>query len=153
MLTKREIVLVALTVFLMSIPLVIVASQNQPTTLPSSVFEWKSVKVEKTKVGERRQFFDTPTETLNNLEVHATTLNPGEYAHAAHQHPDEEMFIVQEGTVEALVNGELKRGGPGSVVFQAPNRQHRIQNVGTTRAQYHVIRWRTAKTGAASAKP
>lgn len=154
MLTKREAVLVALTVLLMSIPLVIVANQNRPIPLPSSVFEWKSVKMVPTKVGERRQFFDTPTETLDNLEVHATTLNPGEYAHAAHQHPEEELMIVKEGTVEALVNGELKRVGPGSLNFQAPNRLHSIKNVGTTQASYHVLKWRTAKTAAsATTKP
>ena len=155
MLTKRELSLVALTMVLMGVPLVIVANQrNLLATLPSAVFEWKSIKATPTKVGEKRQFLDTPTETLDNLEIHATTLNPGEFAHAAHQHPEEELMIVKEGTVEALVNGELKRVGPGSLIFQAPNRLHSIRNVGTTSAMYHVLKWRTAKTAAAAtAKP
>ncbi|GAB3868233.1 hypothetical protein GCM10028824_12540 [Hymenobacter segetis] len=155
MLTKRELNLVGLTALLMCIPMAIVASQNRlPGPLPSSVFEWNDYKAVPTKVGERRPFFDSPTETLDNLEVHATTLNPGEYAHPAHQHPDEELMIVREGTVEALVNGELKRVGPGSLIFQAPNKMHSIKNVGTTRATYHVLRWRTSKTGpAAVSKP
>lgn len=155
MMTKREGKLVALTALLMSVPLVIVANKNNLlATLPSAVFEWKNIKATPTKVGEKRQFLDSPTETLDNLEIHATTLNPGEFAHPAHQHPEEELMIVKEGTVEALVNGELKRVGPGSLIFQAPNRLHSIKNVGTTQATYHVLKWRTAKTAApAPTKP
>ena len=145
--THRELTLVATTALLMSVPLAIVAHQNHVlTTLPSSAIEWNDVKATPTRVGEKRQFFDTPTETLDNLEMHATTLNPGEAAHPPHQHVEEELTIVKEGTVEALVNGELKRVGPGSLIFQAPNRLHSIRNVGTTRATYHVLKWRTAKT-------
>ena len=41
-----------------------------------------------------------PTATLDELEIHITTLNKGETPHAPHQHPDEELVIVKEGTVE-----------------------------------------------------
>lgn len=155
MITKRDFALVSLTALLMCVPLVIVANKSKLLpTLPSLTIEWNTLKVTPTKVGEKRQFLDSPTETLENMEIHATTLNPGEFAHAPHQHPEEELMIVREGTVEALVNGELKRVGPGSIIFQAPNRMHSIQNVGITRVTYHVIKWRTAKTGpAANAKP
>ena len=70
-----------------------------------------------------------------------TTLNPGESPHPPHQHPDEEVMIIKEGTVETLVNGETKRIGPGSVIFQAANQLHGIRNVGTVPATYHVIKW------------
>ncbi|ALW87290.1 cupin [Hymenobacter sedentarius] len=153
--TRRELTLVALTALLMSIPLAIMANnEHLLATLPSSVYEWKASKATPTKVGEKRQFLDSPTETLENLEIHATTLNPGEFAHPAHQHPEEELMIVKEGTVEALVNGEFKRVGPGSLIFQAPNRLHSIRNVGTTQATYHVLKWRTVKTAVpTTAKP
>ncbi|WP_204248371.1 cupin domain-containing protein [Hymenobacter sp. PAMC 26628] len=101
-------------------------------------------------MGAKRQFCDSPTETLQNLEIHATTLRPSEFAHPAHQHPEEELMIVREGTVIALVNGELKRVGPGSAIFQAPNRLHSIQNVGQTPVVYHVIKWRSTATGPAA---
>lgn len=155
MITKREFSLVALTMLVMSILVVMMANKaNVFATLPSAIFEWNNSKAIPTKVGEERQFLDTPTETLDNLEIHATTLNSGEFAHPAHQHPEEELMIVKEGTVEALVNGELKRVGPGSLILQAPNRLHSIRNVGTASATYHVLKWRTAKTAAAvTAKP
>jgi quercetin dioxygenase-like cupin family protein len=87
-----------------------------------------------------------PTATLDELEIHITTLKPGLASHAPHQHPNEEMLVVREGTVEALVNGELKRVGPGSIIFQASNQLHNVKNVGDTPATYHVINWKTAAT-------
>jgi quercetin dioxygenase-like cupin family protein len=73
--------------------------------------------------------------------MHITTLNPGLSSHAPHKHPDEEVIIIKEGIVESLVNGQLRRVGPGSVVFQAANQLHGITNVGDTPATYHVIKW------------
>ena len=97
--------------------------------------------VHKTPIGESRKVFRAPTATLDELECHVTTLNPGELAHPPHQHPDEELLIIKEGTVEALVAGEWKRVGAGSVIFQASNQLHAIRNVGDTPATYHVIKW------------
>ena len=112
-----------------------------PAIMSSSIFDWTQVPVKKTAKGEVRSFFRSPTATLDELECHVTTLNPGEMAHPAHQHPDEEIIIVKEGTVESLVNGEYRTVGPGSVIFQAANQMHSIKNAGTTPATYHVIKW------------
>jgi mannose-6-phosphate isomerase-like protein (cupin superfamily) len=107
----------------------------------SAVFDWTQLPVRTTAKGETRRVCRAPTATLDELECHITTLNPGEIAHPAHQHPDEELLIIKEGTVEALVNGEMKRVGAGSVIFQAANQMHSIRNVGDTPATYHVIKW------------
>lgn len=60
-------------------------------------------------------------------------------------------MIVKEGTVEALVNGQLRRVGPGSVIFQAANQLHSLRNVGQTPATYHVFKW--ASPGMLKAQP
>lgn len=109
--------------------------------LPSTAFAWDSVPVRKTEVGSVRQVVRSPTATLDELEIHITTLNPGQTSHAPHQHPNEELLIVKEGTVEALVNGEWKTLGVGSVIFQASNQLHGIRNVGAGPATYHVVNW------------
>ena len=113
----------------------------QTPVMGSRVFLWESLKVEDTKVGQRRDVVRAPTVTLDELEMHITTLNGGEQSHPPHQHAAEELLIIKEGTLEALVNGEHKRVGPGSVVFQASNQPHTIRNVGTAPATYHVIQW------------
>ena len=107
----------------------------------SSVFDWNAIEAKPSKTGSVRSFFRAPTATLDELECHATTLNPGEAAHAPHQHPDEELIIVKEGTLEANLNGQLKRVGPGSIIFAASNQLHGVRNAGQTTAAYHVIRW------------
>jgi quercetin dioxygenase-like cupin family protein len=139
MITRRD-VLVAVAAGTMTLA-VVVAVHAKSEVLSSRVFDWNDLKVEQTKTGSTRKVVQQPTATLDELEIHVTTLNPGETPHAPHKHPDEELLVVQQGTVESLVNGELKRVGPGSVIFQAANQLHSIRNVGSTPATYHVIKW------------
>jgi quercetin dioxygenase-like cupin family protein len=128
------------------------ASENtptsQPTTLPSGVFNWAEMAVKATASGERRALAQQPTATLDELEMHITTLNPGERAHAPHRHPHEELILLKEGTLEAMINDRLIPMPAGSVLFIAPNDLHVVRNVGTTPATYFVVTWRTPRTEA-----
>lgn len=124
----------------------VVTAQTQKTVMRSALFEWNAVPAKQTEVGAARQFFRSPTATLDELELHVTTLNPGLSSHAPHKHPNEELVIIKEGTVEALVGGEWKKAGPGSVIFNASNELHALKNTGTTPATYHVINWRSPGT-------
>jgi quercetin dioxygenase-like cupin family protein len=125
------------------------AIADQGPIMGSAAFDWNAIPVKATEVGSVRSFFKARTATLEELEVHVTTLGPGKSPHPPHRHPNEEMVIVKQGTVEVLVNGEWKRVGPGSVIFNASNQLHGLRNVGTEQAIYHVINWRTAATPAA----
>src|SRR5215212_2016184 len=140
MITRRD-VFVAL--FTLVVTLGAVAAQTQTSVMRSALFEWNAVPAKQTNVGAARQFFRSPTATLDELELHVTTLNPGLSSHAPHQHPNEELVIIKEGTVEALVKGEWIKAGPGSVIFNASNELHALKNTGTTPATYHVINWRS----------
>ncbi len=111
-----------------------------------SVYDALAMTPKPTKVGNVRQVMNGPTATLENLELHVTTLNPGEASHPPHKHPNEEMIIIREGTVETLSNGEWKRLGPGGVILNGSNQMHDLKNVGTVPAVYHVINWKTAAT-------
>jgi quercetin dioxygenase-like cupin family protein len=122
------------------------AEAPAPAVMHSGVFSWESLAPQATKVGAVRRVFDNPTLTLNQLELHITTLKPGEAPHGPHRHPDEELIIVKEGTIESNMDGVLRRLGPGSVIFQASNELHTVKNVGDTDATYHVIRWKSAAT-------
>ena len=108
----------------------------------STVFEWVTLEAKPTQVGARRDVMRAPTPTLDELEIHITTLNVGQVSHPPHQHPEEELLIVKEGTVETLQNGKPSRLGPGSIIFHSSNDLHNIRNAGTTPATYHVIQWR-----------
>lgn len=137
---KRRDVMVAIISVGMTLGVVALAQSRKPI-MQSSVFEWGSVAARPTKVGARRDFFDAPTATLDQLECHVTTVNVGEAPHAPHQHPDEELIIVKEGTLEAMQNGAIRKVGPGSIIFEASNQLHGLRNVGTTPATYYVVKW------------
>jgi quercetin dioxygenase-like cupin family protein len=141
---KRDLIIAA-AASLATLSVVAVA-QERPNLIGPSVWEWNSIPVRTTDVGAIRNVVRGPTATLNELEMHVTTLNPGLASHPPHHHPNEELVIVREGTVEVLSGGTWKRAGPGSIIFNASNSEHALRNVGTTPATYHVINWRTAST-------
>ena len=77
--------------------------RRQPKVLESQTFEWASFTPRETKVGKRRDVLRSPTATLDELEIHVTTLNPGETPHPPHQHPAEECSssdLAQQGRCE-----------------------------------------------------
>ena len=112
----------------------------QPIMGPT-VFNWNDMKVVKNKVGERRSLCQRPTATLDELEMHVSTLNPGMLSHPPHRHVNEELIIIREGDCETLSDGKWVKCGSGSVVFNASNSLHGFRNIGTTPATYHVINW------------
>ena len=114
----------------------------QKTVQRSTVFDWTKLEAKTTQTGARRDVMRAPTPTLDELEMHITTLNVGQMSHPPHQHPEEELLIVKEGTVETLQNGKASRLGPGSIIFHSSNDLHNIRNIGTMPATYHVIQWR-----------
>jgi quercetin dioxygenase-like cupin family protein len=122
------------------------ALADQTPVMGSGVFDWNSIPAKPTEVGSVRAFFKARTATLDELEMHVTTLEPGKTSHPPHKHPNEELIIIRQGTVETLSNGEWKRVGPGSVIFNASNQLHGLRNVGTDEAIYHVINWKSAAT-------
>jgi XRE family transcriptional regulator, regulator of sulfur utilization len=114
---------------------------GKASTLASGVYAWDSFPVEQTASGQRRAVFDSYTATVDRLETHVTTLNPGQAPHAAHKHPDEELIYVREGVVEATINGVTKLAPAGSVIFYASNDLHGMRNAGEVPASYFVLRW------------
>lgn len=146
MTTRRDITIAALSVTA-TFGVAAMAAQK-PSTMGSVAMEWKDVPVQQEEVRAVRQFLRAPTATLNELELHVTTLPAGATSHAPHKHPNEELVIIKEGTVEVLVDGQMKRVGPGSVVFNASNQMHSLRNVGDGPTTYHVINWTTAATPA-----
>ena len=137
---KRRDILIAIISVTATLGVVGLAQSRKPI-MQSSVFDWNHVEAKATKTGARRDFFDAPTATLDQLECHVTTINPGEAPHAPHQHPDEELIIVKEGTLEAMQNGVTKQAGPGSIIFEASNQLHGLRNLGKMPATYYVVKW------------
>jgi len=133
----------------LSVPVPVAQAQtNSKPVLGSSVYQWDWIKSQAATNdhGSFARVFNSATATLNNLECHVTVLEPSKASHEPHHHPEEEVVIIREGTVEALINNEWKRVGPGSIVFNACNVTHDLRNVGTAPAVYHVLSWKSSLT-------
>ena len=107
----------------------------------STVYEWSTTDTRPNDWGAVRQVMRAPTPTLDELEIHISTLAPGKSPHAPHQHQHEELLIVKDGTLETFQNGTIRRAGPGGIIFQASNELHNVTNIGQTPATYYVIGW------------
>ncbi len=127
-------------------------ARSAPALLGPSTMTWD--EIEAAAKGNSRRIFQSPTATLDELEMHVTHLDVGKAPHPPHQHQAEELVIIKEGTLEAFQNGKTRKLGPGSVIFQASNQLHGVKNVGQTPATYYVVRWTSpgAAAKAAAAK-
>jgi len=138
----RSLTLAVIAIFSASVGAA-VALGAQKTILRSTVFEWSDRDAKPNAWGAVRQVMRSATPTLDELEIHVSTLNPGQSPHAPHQHAHEEVLIVKQGTLETFQSGETRRVGPGGIIFQASNEQHNVKNVGEAPAVYYVIGWTT----------
>ena len=146
MITRRDLTAAAVAVCA-TLACVSMAQQSSPD-LESSAWKWQDIAARDTDVGQYRHVVRQPTRTLEELEMHITTLRPQTASHPPHTHANEELVIVKEGTLRAHVNGREIEVGPGSVLFFASMQPHAVRNIGDTPATYHVINWKSVATGA-----
>jgi quercetin dioxygenase-like cupin family protein len=72
-------------------------------------------------------------EQTGNKFMLAVTVTPPGGGPPPHYHLEEdECFIVQEGRVSFLVNGEWREVAAGAVLFQPKNSVHTYKNIGDT---------------------
>ena len=140
MITRRDL-MAALIAASITLACVSMAGPDAPAPLDSTAWQWQDLQAKKTDVGELRSVVRQPTRTLDELEMHITTLNAHTASHKPHTHPNEEMVIVKEGTLQAHVNGKEIVVPAGGVLFFASMQPHAVQNIGDTPATYYVINW------------
>jgi mannose-6-phosphate isomerase-like protein (cupin superfamily) len=119
---------------------------SNTTKLASAVYDWEKMQPLTVSNGVRRTVFDGPTTTLDKINCHITTLNPGQVSGEPRLHLQEEVIIVKEGMIEATYDGYSETVGPGSVIFFASQATTRLRNPGKVPATYTVIYYYTPLT-------
>ncbi len=98
------------------------------------------MKVTTSDISTVRNAFDSPTLTLDGYSCHITTLNPGKEPHPPHQHPEEELLVIKEGTLEVMQMGVTNQVSAGGMVFCASNELHGWRNTSSAPVTYYVIK-------------
>jgi quercetin dioxygenase-like cupin family protein len=125
---------------LMCMPMALFASAE--AKLPNTVVDAKAAKLSREPFGDLRVFYDGPTDQLKSMTAGSLSLKPGMSPHPPHQHPEEEIMIVTEGTGEIVVEGKKTIVGPGSMMYCAANHVHGVQNTGKTPLLFYYYKWR-----------
>ena len=92
--------------------------------------------------GENRVYFDGPTDQLKSMTAGSLKLNPGMIPHPPHQHPEEEILVITDGTGEITVGGKLTPVGPGAMMYCAGNKIHGIKSTGKTPLVFYYFKWK-----------
>lgn len=125
-----------------------VEAEARDAVLPSKCYPFDSLPVksyiptDSKHHNESRQVLNGLTHAGSHIDLHITTLPPGQMPHPPHSHVWEEMVLVQEGTLDVTIAGHTTRIGPGSVGYVASEQRHGWKNVGDTPAQYFVLAFR-----------
>jgi uncharacterized cupin superfamily protein len=114
-------------------------AEAQAPPLRSIVFPKDSAR-SRSLASNQRSLVDTATAILSKLEIHESTLKPGQNSHAPHRHAHEEVIVLYQGDVDVLQENIHRRAHGGDVIFLASNEWHNFTNVGATDAKYLVIR-------------
>jgi quercetin dioxygenase-like cupin family protein len=80
-----------------------------------------------------------PVDGGYHIEIHETTLQPGQRPHLPHLHPHVEFILMREGAIDYQTGDKHTTLTPGSVGYAAPNELHGIVNAGQTTAIYFVV--------------
>jgi len=101
-----------------------------------------SAKVTHEPFGDVHVYFDGPTDQLKSMTAGSLKLKAGMEPHPPHQHPEEEIMVVMEGSGEIVVDGKVTPAGPGSMMYCAGHKLHGIRNTGTAPLLFYYFKWK-----------
>ena len=116
-----------------------IPSPDQPKT--ATVIDWPDMVMKKTDKGESRQIFSCPTAWLSKIDMHATTLDPGQISHPQHVHRAEEIILLRSGHVSMHIANGYKNASAGDLVFLPSGVPHDLENSNAGRAEYFALQW------------
>jgi len=114
------------------------AAENK---LANGTVDKSQAKVTHEEFGDLRVYHEGRTDQLGALTFGSLLLKPGMSPHPPHQHPEEEIMVVTEGTGEISVEGKVTKVTAGSMMYCAGGKLHGIKNTGTTPMLFYYTKW------------
>jgi (S)-ureidoglycine aminohydrolase len=105
------------------------------------MIDWPEMEMKPTNKGETRQIFDRPVVWLGKINLHATTLNPGEVSHPPHTHRAEEIILMRSGHVQEYIDGHYYPASGGDLIFLPSGSLHAVENKSGERCEYFALQW------------
>jgi quercetin dioxygenase-like cupin family protein len=110
--------------------------------LPSVTRSTADAKNTHETFGDLAVYFDGRTDQLKGLTMGSLRLKPGMEPHPPHQHPEEEIMVVAEGTGEISVEGKTTKVAPGATMYCAGGKLHGIVNTGKAPLLFYYFKWK-----------
>ncbi|MES2431983.1 MAG: cupin domain-containing protein [Bacteroidota bacterium] len=101
-----------------------------------------SLPFKATAKGATKKYFDRPTATCDNYEMHITQLDHKGPGHAAHTHLDTEIILVIDGNVEMFIDGKNYSGTNGDLFLIQTGKLHGVSNASDKPCKYFAFKWR-----------
>ena len=115
------------------------AQSKEKPTLASKAYRFEDLPEKVNGQNRSRDVFNGKNHSGFPVDIHITSLGPGQMPHAAHRHVHEEIVMLQSGMLDVTIEGKLTRVTAGSVVYVNSNEEHGWKNPGPERAQYFVM--------------
>jgi mannose-6-phosphate isomerase-like protein (cupin superfamily) len=125
--------------------LVALSAEGAESRLPDRLFTLAEGKTATESFGTVTIYAQAPTEQLSSLVTGSCMLHPGQQPHPPHQHPEEEIMLITEGTGQIRTGGEWAAVSPGSLMFCEGNHEHGIRNTGTVPMRFFYAKWSARK--------
>ncbi|MFC4873194.1 cupin domain-containing protein [Negadavirga shengliensis] len=115
----------------------------QPQPLPSSVYEWKMMPVEKSGGVERRHYFNWPTKTLQNFEIEVIDIQSENNRKITEIASDtEKLILVKNGTLSLSSQQGDQILSARSIALVHPGEKLSIYNAGKSPTSFFLIQWK-----------
>lgn len=108
---------------------------------PPLLLDWPELTMKKTDKGESRPIFSRSVAWLGNINMHATTLDPGQISHPPHTHRAEEIILMRSGHVRESIAGAHQKASGGDIIFLASGVPHNLENSDAGRCEYFALQW------------